>query len=59
MPPAIRQEFVSQEPKEFKYKIGKSLATSLAGFVFGFAAGVIAVGLVWWAWYISRGNAAQ
>lgn len=39
----IVDEFVSREPKEFRFKIGRYLASSLSGFV----AGAIFASIVW------------
>ncbi|MBU6500695.1 MAG: hypothetical protein KGJ89_03475 [Patescibacteria group bacterium] len=39
----IPQDFVSQESRGFKFKIGRYIASSLSGFV----AGVIAASIIW------------
>jgi len=39
----MHRDFVSWEPREFKFKIGKTLASSLSGFV----AGVIFASIIW------------
>ncbi len=39
----LYREFVSEEPRQFKFKIGHKVASSLSGFV----AGVIAGSIVW------------
>ncbi|OHA47123.1 MAG: hypothetical protein A3A80_00995 [Candidatus Terrybacteria bacterium RIFCSPLOWO2_01_FULL_44_24] len=51
---SLKNEFISVEPKEYKFKIGKTVASSLSGFVVGFIAGILATGLLWWAWSVSR-----
>ncbi|KKR46391.1 MAG: hypothetical protein A3A97_04820 [Candidatus Terrybacteria bacterium RIFCSPLOWO2_01_FULL_40_23] len=48
------QEFVEPETKPYKHKIGTDIASSLSGFIFGFVAGSIAIGLIWWAYAVSR-----
>lgn len=40
------KEFVSAEPRHFKFKIGNILASSLAGFVAGAAFSGIVLGLL-------------
>ncbi|BCX16192.1 MAG: hypothetical protein KatS3mg098_421 [Candidatus Parcubacteria bacterium] len=37
------KDFISHESREYKFKIGKTLASSLAGFV----AGVVFASIVW------------
>ena len=39
----IKEEFVSQENKNYKVKIGKIIASSLAGFLAGIAVTIIIV----------------
>ncbi len=39
----IFREFISQESRKFKFKIGHHIASSLSGFV----AGVVAASIVW------------
>ena len=39
----ILREFISNENKDFKFKIGNILASSLAGFVAGFIAALLAL----------------
>ncbi len=51
---SLREEFVEAETKPYKHKIGTGIASSLSGFLFGFAAGSIAIGLIWWAYSVSR-----
>lgn len=45
----IQEEFVSKEEKRFSFKIGRTLASALAGFVAGFivAAIVLVPYLIW------------
>ncbi|MCX6754290.1 MAG: hypothetical protein NTU81_00470 [Candidatus Nomurabacteria bacterium] len=40
----LLKEFVSNEPRNFSFKIGKDLASSLSGFV----AGIIVASIVWY-----------
>ena len=40
---SVVREFVSDEQKNFKYKLGNALASSLSGFI----AGVIFASIVW------------
>ncbi|MFA6135800.1 MAG: hypothetical protein WC705_00315 [Candidatus Paceibacterota bacterium] len=42
------QDFISHEPREYKYKIGKLIASSLSGFI----AGVIFATIAWLAIFI-------
>ncbi len=43
----IRQEFVQPPHKRFKFKLGKSFATSLTGFIAGFiVASIVLIPLV-------------
>ena len=39
----IVRDFVSEEARDFKYRVGKVLASSLAGFL----AGVVSASIVW------------
>ena len=39
----ISEEFVSNEPRRFKFKIGRHIASSLSGFI----AGVIFGSIIW------------
>lgn len=38
-----RDDFVSNEPRTFRFKLGRAVASSLSGFV----AGVLAASIVW------------
>jgi len=51
MNPATK-DFVSEEPRAFRFKMGRVLASSLAGFI----AGVIVASIVWGigVWYINQ-----
>ena len=51
---SFTQEFVEPENRPYKHKIGNGIASSLSGFLFGFVAGAIAIGLIWWAYTVSR-----
>lgn len=48
----ITRDFVSQEPRKFRYKVGHYLASSLSGFVVG----VIVASIVWsiGIWYFKQ-----
>jgi len=37
------RDFISEEPRQFKFRIGKTLASSLSGFI----AGVISASIFW------------
>ncbi|MDD5710860.1 MAG: hypothetical protein PHV43_02045 [Candidatus Colwellbacteria bacterium] len=39
----VSRDFISEENREYKFKIGKLVASSLAGFVFG----VLGASIVW------------
>jgi hypothetical protein len=49
---SITKDFISDESRKFRFKIGRYLASSLAGFVVG----VVAASIVWLAgaWYTSQ-----
>ena len=49
-----KKELVETETKPYKHKIGTGIASGLSGFIFGFVAGSIAIGLIWWAYAVSR-----
>lgn len=40
---SLSRDFISEEQREFKFKIGKTLASSLSGFI----AGVIFTSIFW------------
>jgi len=42
--PNLFKDFISEEPRQFKFKIGKTVASSLSGFI----AGVIFASIFWW-----------
>lgn len=46
------QDFISREPRTFRFKIGRLLASSLAGFI----AGMVVASVVWLAgvWYVQQ-----
>ena len=48
----IARDFVSQEPRKFRFRMGKYLASSLTGFVVG----VIVASIVWiiGVWYFKQ-----
>ena len=39
----IKREFISKEEVQYKFKIGKVVASSLSGFLAGFVVGIIGV----------------
>jgi len=41
----IKEEFISHDPKNFKFKVGRVLASSLSGFI----AGIIVTAIVFYA----------
>ena len=41
---SIFRDFISVEERYFTFKIGKTIASSLAGFV----AGIIVASIIWW-----------
>lgn len=51
---SFTHEFVEPETTPYKHKIGKGIASSLSGFIFGFVAGAISIGLIWWSYTVSR-----
>lgn len=50
----IVDEFVSKESRQYHFKVGTVIASSLAGFVSGIIFGGIAVWLIFWAMQQSR-----
>ena len=48
----VSKDFVSEDPRKFHFRIGRLLASSLAGFV----AGVIVASIVWavGVWYVGQ-----
>jgi hypothetical protein len=48
----VTEDFVSQEPRTFRFKIGRLLASSLAGFI----AGVVITTIIWsiGVWYAKQ-----
>lgn len=45
------RDFISEENRDFKFKLGKTIASSLTGFV----AGLIVATILWFLWF----NASQ
>lgn len=41
---SITRDFVSEEPREYGFKFGHTIASALSGFI----AGVLATGIVWY-----------
>ena len=48
----IGRNFISRDPRTFRFKIGRLLASSLAGFI----AGVIVTSIIWLVgiWYVGQ-----
>ncbi|HUC31419.1 MAG TPA: hypothetical protein VMR99_01875 [Candidatus Paceibacterota bacterium] len=49
---SVVQDFTSEEPRTFRFKIGRLLASSLSGFI----AGVIVASIIWFigVWYVNQ-----
>ncbi|MFA6341031.1 MAG: hypothetical protein WCX27_02205 [Candidatus Paceibacterota bacterium] len=43
----IKRDFISQDPRDFKFKLGKTLASSLSGFIGGF----VVASIFWLLWF--------
>ncbi|KKU04864.1 MAG: hypothetical protein UX07_C0025G0005 [Parcubacteria group bacterium GW2011_GWA2_45_30] len=41
---SISRDFISEEPREYGFKLGSTIASALSGFI----AGVIVTGIVWY-----------
>lgn len=48
----LKNEFVSKEEVQYKFKIGKAIASSLSGFLAGLVVGVIGVMAVVFLWLV-------